>query len=409
MKKWRTMILLLLFILSAVGLWYYFSSQNGSKDQQEITKPFLADITEKIVATGTINPRKEVMIKAQISGIIDEIYVEAGDAVEKGQALAKIKLVPNEVNISNAQSSVELARIRQQQSKRELERQRTINDQNLDVETARASLANAEKEEERNRKLFEKGVIAQQEYQRFKLDLELRAADFKNAQIRTNNTLRQAELDLEIREQELEVAINNLQLIREGVSNKSKQIANVVVATTNGMVLDVPVEEGSSVVERNNFNDGTTIASIADMNSLVFEGDVDESEVGKLKEGMSLELSIGAIDGKKFAALLEFIAPKGVELNGVVNFQIRAAIENKSDVLLRAGYSANADIILNQKKQVIALKERDVLFKEEATLVKVRKGEQAFEDQEVEIGISDGINIEIVEGLDTNMVVLVQK
>ncbi|MEM0992453.1 MAG: HlyD family efflux transporter periplasmic adaptor subunit [Bacteroidota bacterium] len=411
MKKWLFGIGIVVFLLSLIGLWSYFTAQNDKKDgETETTKAFVTDITEKIVATGAINPRKEVMVKAQISGVIDELYVEAGDLVTKGQQLARIELVPDEVNVSNAQANVELARLRYQQAKQELARQRAVNEQNLDVENARASLENAKREETRNKKLFDEGVISEQEYQQFQLDLELRQADFKNAQIRTNNSLRQLELDLDVRQQELNAAISNLQLLKEGVSNNSKQVANIVTATTDGMVLDTPVEEGGSVVERNTFNDGTTIASIADMSSLVFEGNIDESEVGKLREGMPLELTVGAIKDEVFRATLEFIAPKGTNENGVVNFEIRAAIEDpkKNGILLRAGYSANADIILNNKKNILAVKERDVIFRGDSTLIAVKKGDE-FESMLVPLGISDGINVEVLEGLDTMMVLKVQK
>jgi len=411
MKKWVLRVGILVFLLSIIGLWRYFASQSDKKDGEiETTKAFMTDITEKIVATGAINPRKEIMVKAQISGVLDELYVEPGDLVSKGQRLARIQLVPDEVNVSNAQANIELARLRYQQAKQELERQRAVNKDNLDVESARASLENAKREEARNKKLLEEGVIAEQEYQQFKLDLELREADFKNAQIRTDNSLRQLELDLDVRQQELNAAISNLQLLREGVSNNSKQVANIVTATTDGMVLDTPIKEGGSVVERNTFNDGTTIASIADMSSLVFEGNIDESEVGKLKEGMPLELTVGAIKDEVFDATLEFIAPKGVNTNGVVSFQIRAAIKNpkKNGVLLRAGYSANADIILNNKKDILALKERDLIFKGDSTLVDIKKGD-TYESMLVQLGISDGINVEVLEGLDTTVVVKVQK
>ncbi|MEM6807231.1 MAG: HlyD family efflux transporter periplasmic adaptor subunit [Bacteroidota bacterium] len=411
MKKWILRIGILIFLLSAVGLWRYFANQKDQKDgETETTKAFVTDITEKIVATGAINPRKEVMVKAQISGVIDELYVEPGDLVTKGQRLARIELVPDEVNVGNAQANVELARLRYKQAKQELERQRAVNKDNLDVENARANLENAKREEARNKKLFDEGVISEQEYRQFQLDLELRQADFKNAQIRTNNSLKQLELDLDVRQQELNAAISNLQLLKEGVSNNSKQVANIVTATTDGMVLDTPIKEGGSVVERNTFNDGTTIASIADMSSLVFEGNIDESEVGKLKEGMPLELTVGAIKDEVFKATLEFIAPKGVNTNGVVNFQIRAAIETpeQNGVLLRAGYSANADIILKNKKNVLAIKERDLIFKGDSTLVDIKKGDD-YEQRLVQLGISDGINVEVLGDLDTTQVIKVQK
>ena len=175
------------------------------------------------------------------------------------------------------------------------------------------------------------------------------------------------------------------------------------------MVLEVPIEEGSSVIERNNFNEGTSIAIVADMQSLIFEGKVDESDVGKLKEGMPIELTVGAIEDEKFDATLEFISPQGKEEEGTVKFEVRAAIQPTTDVFLRAGYSANGDIILDRRDSVIALKERDVIFKNDSTYIEIQTGDQEFEKQIVEVGLSDGIQIEVLNGVDTTTQVKVQK
>ncbi|MCB0623699.1 MAG: efflux RND transporter periplasmic adaptor subunit, partial [Saprospiraceae bacterium] len=308
-----------LLVISSIGLGIYFYKQSN-KDPivYETAKPEITDIVKKTVATGAVRPRQEVNIKPQVSGVIDELFIEAGEMVKKGQQIARIKLIPSEVNINNAQSNVELARLRYDDAKRELERQRKVFSQKLDMEDARVRLENAKREEERNRQLFEEGVVSEQDYNQFKRDYELAQAAFDNAEILSANNIRQFENNVDIRHQELQAAISNLQLLREGVASNSKQVANIVTSTVDGMVLDVPVEEGSSVIERNNFNEGTTIASIADMNSLVFEGKVDESDVGKLKEGMPLELTVGAIEGKTFEATLEYIAPKGEEEEGTV-------------------------------------------------------------------------------------------
>ena len=214
---------------------------------------------------------------------------------------------------------------------------------------------------------------------------------------------------MDIRKQELDAAIDNLQLLQEGATKNSKQVANIVVSTVEGMVLDVPVEEGTSVIERNNFNEGTSIAIVADMNSLVFEGKVDESDVGKLKEGMPLELTVGAIENEKFGATLEYIAPKGELEEGTVKFEVRAAIVQTTDVFLRAGYSASADIILDKKEKVIAIKERDIIFEGDTSYVEIATGDQEFEKKEVQLGLSDGIQIEVLNGLDTTTQVKVQK
>lgn len=396
--------------LATVGLIYYFYQQrNASPENYETENPIVTEIIKKTVATGSIKPRQEVHIKPQVSGVVDELYVEAGAIVTKGQQIARIKLVPSEVNINNAQSNVELARLRLKEAERELERQRELNRRNLDVESARASYENAKTEEERQKKLFEDGVISDQDYNRFKLDMELAKAEYENAQIVASNSLRSFETTLDIRQQELDAAISNLQLLREGASRKSKQVANVVVSTLNGMVLDIPVEEGTSVIERNNFNEGTSIAIIADMNSLIFEGKVDESDVGKLKEGMPLELTVGAIEGERFAATLEYISPKGEDEEGTVKFEVRAAIQPTTDVFLRAGYSANADIILDRRTDVIAIKERDVIFEDDTTYIEIQTGDRQFERREVQLGLSDGIQVEVLNGVDTTTQVKVRK
>lgn len=397
-------------VLMSLGLGYYFYQQNSADPEvYEVEKPSVEDIIKKTVATGAIKPRQEVLIKPQVSGVVEELYVEAGEMVTKGQKLAKIKLIPSEVNINNARSNVELARIRAQEAERELVRQKEVFGKKLDVESTRVNYENAKKEEERQEQLLEDGVISDQEYQRFLVDLGVTKAAYDNALIVATGNLKQFEADVDIRKQELNAAINNLQLLREGASRNSRQVANVVTSTINGMVLDVPVKAGFSVIERNNFNEGTTIASVADMNALIFEGDVDESDVGKLKEGIPLELTIGAIDNQKFDATLEFISPKGKDVEGTVKFAVRAAVKPSEDVFLRAGYSANADIILDRKEQVIAIKERDVIFEDDTTYVEIQVGEQEFEKRQVELGVSDGILVEVKSGVDTTMQVKVLK
>lgn len=397
-------------IIASLGLGYYFYQQNKKAPENfEIEKPVYTDIIKKTVATGSIKPRKEVQVKPQVSGVVDELYLEAGETVVKGQKIARIKLVPSEVNINSAQSNVELARLRYNDAVRELARQKEINSKALDVESARVNYENAKREEERQKGLFEEGVISEQEYNRFQLDLEVQKVTYENAKITSGNSLKQFEVEVDIRKQELNAAINNLQLLREGASRNSKQVANVVVSTIDGMVLDVPVKEGTSVIERNNFNEGTSIAIIADMNALIFEGNVDEADVGKLREGMPLELTVGAIEGERFDATLEYISPKGVDEEGTVKFEVRAAIKPTNDVFLRAGYSANADIILDRKTGVMAIKERDVIFEEDTTYVEVKVGEREFEKRQVKLGLSDGIQVEIVSGIDSTTQVKVLK
>ena len=396
-------------VIATIGLSVYFYNQNKrAPDNFGTEKPVLSDIVKKTVATGAIRPRQEVHIKPQVSGVVDELFVEAGQMVKKGDQLARIKLVPSEVNINNAQSNVELARLRLQEAQRELARQKEVYKKNLDVEEARVNFENARQEEERQRELFEQGVVSQQDYNRFKVDLEIRKAALENARIMASNNIKQFETNVDIRRQELDAAINNLQLLREGASRNSKQVANIVTSTLDGMVLDIPVEEGSSVIERNNFNEGTSIAIVANMNNLIFEGKVDEADVGKLKEGMPMELTVGAIESDRFDATLEFISPKGEDEEGTVKFEVRAAVKPTEETFLRAGYSANADIILDRRRQVVAIKERDVLFEEDTTYVEIRNGNQEFEKRPVKLGLSDGILVEVLEGVDTTSQVKVQ-
>lgn len=411
MNKGCVISLAAVLVLFSIFLGVYFYQQNA-KDPvvYDTNKPEITDIIKKTVATGSIKPRREVLIKPQVSGVVDELYVEAGEIATKGQKIAKIKLIPSQISINNAQSQVELSRIRYEEAQRELKRQKEVFGKKLDVESARSSYKTAEKEEERNRRLFEEGVVSELEYNRFKRDMEVAKAAYDNAQLLAGNTLKQFEANVDIAKQEMNAAINNLQLLKEGASKNSRQVNNIVVSTVAGMVLDVPVEEGSSVIERNNFNEGTSIAIVADMTSLIFEGKVDESDVGKLREGMPLELTIGAIEDEKFAATLEFISPKGVEEEGTVKFEVRAAIQPTKGIFLRAGYSANGDIILDRRDKVIALQERDVIFSNDSTFIEVAVGDQEFEKRLIKTGLSDGLKIEVLSnGIDTTTQVKVQK
>jgi len=407
MKKGCLIVALAIIGLASVGLVYYFMVQN-EKDPvvYESVKTKVDDIVKKAVASGSIKPRKEVNIKPQVSGVIDKLYVEAGDMVKKGQKLALIKLIPSEVNINSAKSNLELAKIRYADALREEARQRTVSSQKLDVQQAEANYSLASKELIRQRSLHEQGVISDQDLQGFELDAEIKKNTLDNMKISSKNNLASSEIDVELRKQELEAANNNLQLLREGKTANSRQVSNVVTSTMDGMVLDVPVEEGSSVIERNNFNEGTNIAIVADMGSLIFEGSIDESEVGKLKIGMPLVLKVGAIDGEEFVGILEFISPKGTVEEGTVNFKIKADIKNaNSNTFLRAGYSANADIILEKHEQVITINERDIEFKDDKAYVEVEIGDQEYEEKEISIGLSDGVLIEVISGLDTTTMI----
>ena len=340
-----------IIILGVFGYTIYFL-YNKSKEEPIVYKTESAqelNIVKKTVATGKVVPRKEIDIVPQVSGIIEELYVEEGDKVRKGDLIAKIRIIPNMINLNNAESRVNRSEI---------------------------GLKNAKINYDRQRKLFEDDVIAV-------------------------SILDEYELSYQTAQEEVVAAENNLELIKEGqVKGKGKATNTLVRSTVEGMVLNVPVEIGNSVIESNTFNPGTIIAQVADMSDMVFEGKIDETEVGKIKEGMPLILTVGAIENVKFDAVLEFIAPKGVEENGAIQFEIKANVQLRSDQFIRAGYSANADIVLDKTlKPVLAIQEGLLEFEGDTTFVEVEIAPQQFEKRIVKTGLSDGINIEIKEGL----------
>lgn len=348
MKKVIYSILGIILVGGSVWLGIYFYNKSKSTPTVYKTeKPFVTSITKKTIATGSIVPLKEVNIKSQVSGIVEELYVEAGQNIKSGQPIAKIKIVPNLANINQAENSLEQAKIQ---------------------------LTEAKKELDRFQQLYDQKVVAEQEYRRYLSDYTLK-------------------------KQAVDAAANQLQILKSGTSMRKSEVSNIIYSTISGMLLDVPVKVGSSVIERNNFNEGTTIASVADMKSLIFEGEVDEAEVAKLKEGMELSMTIGAIEDKKYPANLYYISPKGVTKEGAIKFQIKARMVIPENEFIRAGYSANADIVLDKKDQVLAIKESLLQFKKDSVFVEVETAPQKFEKRIVKTGISDGINVEVVSGV----------
>ncbi|MCG8306389.1 MAG: efflux RND transporter periplasmic adaptor subunit [Cytophagales bacterium] len=351
MKKVIGSLVALVFVASFIAVGYVLIKKSIRPDEVfESASPFYADIVSKTVATGSITPRKEIDLKSQVSGVVETLYVEAGDIVGNNDIIAKIKIIPDVVMLNNAEMRLKAALI---------------------------NFKNAHTEMERQNQLYAENVISELEYNRHKLEYQLR-------------------------QQEVEAAENNLELIKEGASKNTGTVSNVVRSTAEGMVIDVPVKEGSFVIESNTFNEGTTIATVANMKDIIFEGKVDESEVGKIHEGMMLDLKIGALQEEKIRAELEYISPKGIEEDGAIQFEIKAAVNLKSDLFLRAGYSANADIVLDRRDSVLAIKESDIYFDADKIFVDVVAGEQEYRKTEIKTGLSDGINIEILEGLDAN-------
>jgi len=353
MNKIVKYILIGLLVLAA--LWaavFFIKSNSKSSITYETQKPFISSIEKKTVATGKVVPEDEVEIKPQISGIIEKIYLEEGAKVGAGDLIAKIKIVPNEQSLNQSRGGVRNAEI---------------------------ALNNTTIEYNRNKALFDKGVISSQDFNNLQLQIDQAKQELSNAQA-------------------------DYQIIRRGSAGGSSTANTNIRATVSGTILEIPVEEGDQVIQSNNFNDGTTIASIADLTKMIFEGKVDEGEVGKLQVGTPLKISLGAVEGAELDAKLKFIAPKGVEETGAVQFKIEGDVEVKEDVFIRAGYSANASIVLEKKDSILVISEALLQFDKETDepYVELAVGsvdEQKWERKDIEIGISDGVNVEVVSGL----------
>jgi HlyD family secretion protein len=349
MKKALRILLAVVIIGIFVYTIYFLYQKSQAKPVVfETTSPTVTNIIKSTMATGSVVPRKEVEIKPKVSGIIEELYVEAGSHVKEGDLIARIKIIPDMVNLNNAQSRLNRAQINFEDAKRQYDRQKD---------------------------LFNQGVIAKAEFETVEIA-------YKSAR------------------EEVEAAENNLELIKEGQTSKGDQPTNTLVrSTVEGMILDVPVEIGNSVIESNTFNDGTTVAIIADMGDMIFEGKIDETEVGKIHEGMPLILTVGAIDDASFNATLEFISPKGVEENGAIQFEIKANVELQQNFFIRSGYSANAAVVLARADSVMAIPESLLQFENDSAYVEIETAPQTFEKKFIKTGISDGINVEVVSGL----------
>lgn len=352
-KAIRILIWLLVGALFIGTFVYLFMKSRPKETVYETVIPQVMDISRSTVLTGKIEPRDEIEIKPQVSGIISEINVEAGDYVKEGDIVARIKIVPDEGQLSAAVARVENARI---------------------------SLADARTRHERNSLLLDKKVISREEFDT------------------SQTALAQAE-------SELKAAEDAYSIVKEGVSRSNASESNTLVrATITGLVLDVPVKVGSSVIQSNTFNDGTTIASVADMNNLIFKGKVDETEVGLLSVGQPMEISVGALPDLLLMATIETIAPKGTETNGANTFEIKGAITVPEGVELRAGYSANASVQLSRADRVLAVPERVVEWSGDSTFVYVMSDSTSsparYDRQAITTGISDGINIEVKSGIE---------
>ncbi len=348
-KTVRIILIIVAFLLLAWVLKYFKDANSKDVVDYKLEEPFYTSINMKAVATGKLNPEEEIELKPQISGIVDDILVEEGDIVKKGDLIAKIRVVPNEQSLVSAKSR---------------------------IASSKLSFDNAKVLFDRNKKLFDKGVISVQ--------------DFENSELSYNQA-----------KESLVQAQNDYQIIRRGSISGGNAANTNIIAQIPGTILEIPVREGDQVIQSNNFNAGTTIATIADMSLMIFEGKVDEAEVGKLEEGKEIKVILGAINDKEFPAKLIFVAPKGKEENGAVQFTIKANVSIDSTTNIRAGYSANAEIEIESKDSVLAIREALLQYNRitEKPFVEVMNGDNKFKKENVKIGLSDGINVEITDGV----------
>jgi HlyD family secretion protein len=365
MKRRGTLITLIIIgVLFILGVRYIWLKDQQDPIVYQYDQATIGSVVKKTVATGSIVPKEEVLIKPNISGIIDAIFVEAGQTVVTGDLIAKVRVVPNINALNSAQNNIKAAKTQ--------------------VETARLALERQTSIYERQQVLFQRGVISANEFDTARLSFDQATQRYNQEQV----NLRAAEQTFDI--------------VKTGSTQGLGAVANTEIrATVSGMVLDVPVKVGNQVIESNNFNDGTTIAILADVNKMIFEGKVDESEVGKIKENLALEITVGAIEDKSFDAVLDYIAPKGIEENGAVQFEIKGSLSKKDTTFIRAGLSANASIILARADSVLTVKESLIQYDRETqqAFVEIETGDQDFERRDVTLGISDGLIVEVLSGV----------
>lgn len=350
MKRILMGLLILLASIPILGSFAYLYQKSKAKSVVYTTEsPQVKDITKKTVATGSVTPRQSVDIKPKITGVISQLDVDAGALVKKGDALGTVQIIPDAQTVNAAEAGVRTAQISEDNAKRELDREEG---------------------------LFKNGVVSETELFKFRTDYAL------------------------AKEQSVQAA-SNLQIVREGAARgQGKTSTTIITATVDGTVIDVPVKVGFSVIQANSFNPGTTIATIANMGDMIFDGHVDESEVAKIKIGMPLRIKVGAIDDATFDGKLEFIAPQGKEIDGAIQFEIKAAIQQKPGEYIRAGYSANADIVLDERKHVLAIREALVQYdKDKKPFVEVETTPQVFVHRDLKLGLSDGIQVEVQSGV----------
>jgi HlyD family secretion protein len=352
MKKYSKLIIAAIIALIFIGTFVFLWQKSQPKEivYNEFT-PKLDSIQKTTIITGKIEPRNEVNVKPQISGIISELYKDPGDYVNAGDVIAKVKVIPDMGQLSSAESRVRLAEINLKQAEVDYSREENLHNQKL---------------------------VSDDEFDK------------------SRQALKQAK-------EEKAAAVDALQVVRDGVSQSNAKASSTLIRSTiSGVILDIPVKVGNSVILANTFNDGTTIATVANMNDLIFRGNIDETEVGQLISGMPMKITIGALQDLKFDANLEYISPKAVESNGANQFEIKAAVRLAEGGKIRSGYSANAEIVLASVEKALSIPESAIEFSGDSTFVYIVKGEgkeKTYERKQVVTGLSDGVDIEIKKGL----------
>ena len=353
MKKFFRIFWISLLVLVFLGTMVFLWMKSRPEVQTwQLLSPQTRTIENSIIATGKVEPSNEVQIKPQISGIIDAIHYDPGDDIKIGDIIATIKVVPEMSSLNSAEGRLKVAEINYEKALRE---------------------------HKRNEELYGKGILSEEEFETSRTTLD-------NAKEEVDNSK------------------DALKIITDGVSEKYDHLSNTLVRSTiTGKILDIPVEVGNSVIQANTFNDGTTIATVADLGNMLFKGNIDESDVGKIRDGMPVKVKIGALQGVDFDAVLTYISPKSEEVDNVVMFEIEADLEIPDSISVRAGYSANAKIITEKRDSVMTIEESSVKFAGDTSYVEIFKGmdkkEQLFERKDIKIGMSDGVYIEVLEGL----------
>ncbi|WP_419870085.1 efflux RND transporter periplasmic adaptor subunit [Chryseobacterium sp. CT-SW4] len=366
-KKAIYIFLGLLFLLALFSGISYLIKSNSKESEAFLTrKPTVQDMDDKVMATGKIVPKEEIEIKPNIAGIIDKILVDEGDKVAAGQLIATVRIIPNVAEVNNAQQNVQNSQ--------------------LQISNAKMNVDNMQKQFAMQQKLYSQGVISKQEYLNSQQQLYSMEQALKNAY------------------QQLATAQKNLQIVKTGVIPELQNLATTQIRSkAAGTVLEVPVKVGSQVIEANSFNAGTTICSIADLNSLIFQGEIDEAQAGKLKQGMDMNIVIGALQNKKFSGRLTMIAPKGKDNNGTIKFPVEGDVYNPNNEYIRAGFSANGEIVLNSQKNALLLDESLVQYEKnkgkDVPFVEVKQPDGKFKKVYVKLGASDGINVQVLSGI----------